>query len=161
MIKSPCIETCKCLNCRISIHGDSISSFHRVAISVFQYTDVAKSLCIKSRYFSIIVFQYTVIEKLPCIKTWRFHFLSCQSGHIHVMKHGDFTMTMFWNKKISLFCRANLMTSVFRNTDLQKSLCINLGYCQISMFCNMDLEKSQKCLIRCVSIHGYIVVGKI
>ena len=39
--KYPCIETSKCHNCHVSIHGDSISDFHRLAISVFQYMIVA------------------------------------------------------------------------------------------------------------------------
>ena len=49
--KYPCIETRKCHNCHVSIHGDRISDFHRLAISVFQYMVIAKLSCIKHGYF--------------------------------------------------------------------------------------------------------------
>jgi len=40
-------------------------------ISMFQYTEIQKSPCIKHRNFLIFVFQYTEIQKYPCIGTWR------------------------------------------------------------------------------------------
>ena len=49
--KYPCIETRKCHSCHVSIHGDSISDFDRLAISMFQYMVVAKLACINQGYF--------------------------------------------------------------------------------------------------------------
>ena len=72
--KYPCIETRKCLYCSVSIHGNSISVFLTLAISVFQYMIVAKLSCIKHGYFLISMFQYMNVVKYPCIETWRCSF---------------------------------------------------------------------------------------
>jgi len=49
--KYPCIETWRLKNHHVSIHGESISDFDRLAISVFQYMVVAKLSCINRGYF--------------------------------------------------------------------------------------------------------------
>ena len=121
--KYPCIETRRCHNCHVSIHGDRISDFHRLAISVFQYMVIAKLSCIKHGYFWICMFQYMDLEKYPCIETRRCH-------NCHVSIHGD---------SISDFDR--LAFSVFQYMVVAKLSCINRGYFWICMFQYMVLAK--------------------
>ena len=89
--KISCYCPFKCLNCLVSIHGDSISVHLSVSIQ-----GCCKIIVHQTR----ISFNHRVsihgYWKLPCIKTRRFHFLSCQSGHIRVKKQLKQKQLVFW-----------------------------------------------------------------
>jgi len=146
--KYPCIETRRCHNCHVSIHGDRICDFHRLAISVFQYMVIAKLSCIKHGYFWISMFQYMDLEKYPCIETRRCTFFDalvtphpCLETrlwyHNRVQKHGDVSFfyapvtshpcleTRIWyhnrvqkHGDVLFFLGSSHITSVFGNTDM-------------------------------------------
>jgi len=72
IFESSCFITRRFKNLHVLKHGGFVrQTCSYFPISMFQYTGIQKSPCIKHRNFLIFVFQYTEIQKYPCIETWR------------------------------------------------------------------------------------------
>ena len=78
IFESSCFNTRRFKNLHVLKHGGFVrQNCSNFPISMFQYTEIQKSPCIKHRNFWILVFQYTEIKKFPCIKHrnfWNFEF---------------------------------------------------------------------------------------
>jgi len=94
-------------------------------ISMFQYTDIFESPCIETQIFKNFCVLYTRIFESLCIEKWRLENMnSFALQNLLVSIHGDFWISVYWNTKI------------------QKSPCINHRDFWISMYWNTEIQKS-------------------